>query len=82
MVECRASDQLCQVRRGYSHRPLPAIPVLLRSDDPDLTIDLQSLIVEVYRRGRYRSLLDYTKPLPVPHSEDAACLADLKSPPG
>jgi hypothetical protein len=56
--------------------------VLLRSDDPDLTIDLQSLIVEVYRRGRYRSLLDYTKPLPVPHSEDAACLADLKSPPG
>jgi hypothetical protein len=82
MVNRMANDQWCHVWRGYSHRPLPCIPVPLRPADADLSLELQPMVDTVYRRGRYRALLDYSKPLPFPHPEDAACLEALKSPPG
>ncbi len=48
---------------------LPGIRVPLRVDDPDAVLDLQPLIDEVYRRGRYNHLR-YTASL-VPSFSDA-----------
>ena len=52
---------------------LPAIRVPLRRTDPDVALDLQILVDQCYERGRYDSLLDYTKPPhpPLPDEEVA-----------
>ena len=42
--------------------PLPNIAIPLRSTDADIVLQLQPLLDECYRRGRYGSL-DYTRPL-------------------
>src|SRR5205085_1970595 len=46
---------------------LPAIRVPLRQTDADVPLDLQALIAQVYRHGRYDDI-DYTVP-PVPALE-------------
>ena len=43
---------------------LPSIRIPLREEDEDIRLDLQTLIDEAYRRGRYE-LTDYSQP-PVP----------------
>jgi hypothetical protein len=43
---------------------LPAIRVPLRRTDPDAALDLQILIDQCYERGRYDSIIDYSR---VPH---------------
>ena len=48
---------------GYRER-LPVVAVPLRRTDPDVTLDLQQLIDEVYETGRYEQT-DYRRP-PVP----------------
>ena len=45
---------------------LPDIPVPLRADDPEVRVDLQALIDEVYRTGRYAQRLRYDRPLERP----------------
>lgn len=56
---------------------LPAIRVPLRETDPDAPLDLQALITQVYRHGRYDDI-DYTLP-PVPplDPEDASWADEL-----
>jgi hypothetical protein len=44
---------------------LPVIPVPLKEGDDDALLDLQQVLTESYRRGRYHLRIDYTKP-PVP----------------
>ena len=53
-------------------RPLPAIPVPLSRPDPDVTLDLQPLVAEIYERGRYREDIDYARPLVPPLSAEQA----------
>jgi hypothetical protein len=50
---------------------LPAIRIPLRHTDPDVALDLQSLIDHCYAGGRYASTIDYTKPPnpPLPDEE-------------
>lgn len=50
---------------------LPAIRVPLRPSDPDVALDLQALINQCYERGRYGSILDYSRPPqpPLPDEE-------------
>jgi Protein of unknown function (DUF4058) len=43
---------------------LPAIRVPLRRTDPDVALDLQVLVDQVCERGRYGSVIDYTKRRP------------------
>ena len=45
--------------------PLPKIPIPLRSDDPDIVIDLQRIYRTVYERNRYAQILDYGQPLDI-----------------
>ena len=56
---------------------LPIIPIPLRPTDENATLDLQSLLDQVYRNGRYASL-DYTKPCdPQIEGDDAAWAEEL-----
>ena len=45
---------------------LPEIPVPLRREDPDITIDVQAILHELYDRGAYSRRLDYSQPVPSP----------------
>ena len=54
------------------HLPLPRLPVPLRLDDADVSLDLQELVDQSYVRGRYDDI-DYRRPPDPPLSaEDAA----------
>ena len=57
--------------------PLPGISIPLRPEDRDVRLDLQQLLQETYRRGRY-DRTDYARPLDPPLApEDAAWAAEL-----
>jgi Uma2 family endonuclease len=70
----------CAIRSTLPHRreiyasplrqPLPVIRIPLRHADPDVPLDLQALVDEVYSTGRYWKL-DYHQPLePLPGADD------------
>jgi hypothetical protein len=61
--------------------PMPSVPIPLRSGDPEIKIDLQSLVDRVYSNGRYEKRLDYRQPPDPPLADDDAAWADqlLKS---
>lgn len=63
----------CRVWPAHFNAPLPPIPVPLCDPDPDLRLDLQPLIDEIYALGRYGDLLHYERPLQpaLPKSEAA-----------
>jgi hypothetical protein len=68
----------CRVWLGHFQRPLPTIPVPLLSPEPDLTLDLQPLLDEIYSIGRYDERIDYNRPLSPPLSAtDAAWIRDV-----
>ena len=54
----------CQVYAWGLRKPLPALPVPLRSPDPDLIIPLGSVFTTAYDRGRFQRRIDYRRPLP------------------
>ena len=76
------------VRRGYRRTNLevyrlglrdrlPRLRLPLRPNDPDIVIDLQSLVAEAYRRCRLAELIDYDKPADPPlEPADAAWAAE------
>jgi hypothetical protein len=54
-------------------QPLPTIKVPLRQSDPEALLDLQALIEQCYRRGRYEKDLNYAvQPEPPLEGRDAA----------
>ncbi|MFA0761173.1 MAG: hypothetical protein HZLCBSQH_001277 [Candidatus Fervidibacterota bacterium] len=56
---------------GWSLRePLPTIPVPLEGQDEWVTLNLQEVFTTVYERGGYRYLLDYSRAVEPPLSED------------
>ena len=50
-------------------QPLPPIPVPLKKDEPEVTLDLQQVFSTVYDRARYQLSLNYKTGLSVPLSE-------------
>lgn len=61
---------LACVRRGWTpdafeiyplplKQPLPAIHIPLRETDEDISLDLQAILNQAYRKGRYRTTIDY-----------------------
>jgi hypothetical protein len=54
---------------------LPAIRVPLRRTDPDAALDLQSLVDDCYERGRYSSVINYSRPPHPPLPEEEATWA-------
>jgi hypothetical protein len=56
--------------------PLPTVKIPLRSSDPIVTLNLQSLVEQAYRNGRYDRTTDYSKPVPQPLPEEDLRWAD------
>ena len=66
-------------REGYGLRlrdRLPGIRVPLQNGDPDIILDLQSLVDQAYEAGAYGRSLDYTRELDPPLSPNDAAWAD------
>jgi hypothetical protein len=78
LLVCRESRApLCNVWPAHFRTPLPVLPIPLSHPDPDIPIDLQTLIARVYARSRYDRDIDYGKTLDPPLRElDAAWLAE------
>ena len=64
-----------EIYRVPLREPLPAIRVPLRETDADVGLDLQALITQVYRHGRYDDI-DYTVPPVPPLAPDDETWAD------
>jgi Protein of unknown function (DUF4058) len=71
-ARARTTYQAC-VRRGWRRRqcevypvplrgPLPAIPIPLRQKDEDIQLNLQAVLEQAYRKGRYFLTINYTEP--------------------
>jgi hypothetical protein len=60
-------------------KPLPVLPVPLRRPDPDVVLNLNAVLRQVYRNARYDLQVDYRAAPPPPElsPEDAAWLEDL-----
>lgn len=67
----RASIYLFGVQQA-----IPPIPIPLRADDPDPTLDLNHILHELYERASYDLLIDYTRPPVPPLDESDAEWAD------
>jgi hypothetical protein len=52
--------------------PLPTIPVPLLHPDPDVPLDLNSVVASVYERGAYDRIIDYRQPPPPPLTDEEA----------
>ncbi len=66
-------------REGYGlplRERLPGVRVPLRNGDPDIVLDLQSLVDQAYEAGAYGRALDYGRPLDEPLAADDAAWAD------
>ena len=63
-------------RAGLAER-LPVIPIPLRETDSDVTLDLQALIDQCYRNGRYDDLDYKAEPNPPLDPPDAAWADEL-----
>lgn len=85
-ADCRTTYQVC-VRRGYRRDVgeiyritlrdrLPRIRVPLRKDEADVVLDLQLLVDQSYRKGRYGISIDYRRPPEPPLEKDDAAWAD------
>ncbi len=57
---------LCQVWPVDFQRPSPVFPVPLSKPDPDISLNLQSMIDSIYARSRYERSIDYRKPVTHP----------------
>ena len=87
----RRGEYLVSVRRAYTGKfgrregyglqlreRLPGIRIPLRDGDPDVVLDLQSLVDQAYEAGAYGRALDYRRPLDEPlAADDAAWAAGL-----
>jgi Protein of unknown function (DUF4058) len=63
LLVARAKCGLCRVWRAHFRQPLPSIPVPLAKPDPDIALEMQPMIDEIYRRFRYGRSIDYSRPL-------------------
>ena len=74
---------MAHTRKGYQHRlyafslreRLGALPIPLRYDEPEITLDLQSLVYQCYRDGAYDDIDYGREPVP-PLDPDNAAWAD------
>ena len=55
-----------------SRSPLPAIHIPLRQKDEDVRLDLQALLEQAYRKGRYSLTINYAEPPDPPLTGDDA----------
>jgi hypothetical protein len=78
LLVCRSFDApTCRAWPVHFKRRLPVIPVPLLEPDPDLHLDLQPLLDDIYSLGRYDERIHYARPLtPALSEEDAAWMQE------
>lgn len=60
---CRGDDRPAGDPYAFDVRqPIPAVPIPLMSGESEPTLNLQKLLEQVYRRGRYHLAIDYSQP--------------------
>lgn len=69
IVSRRHTRPRAQVYTWTIRDPLQTIPVPLKRGDPEVSLDLQSVLTTVYDRARYGLSLNYTQPLDPPFSD-------------
>lgn len=58
--------------------PIPAVPIPLRSKEPEPIVNLQRLLNETYQRARFDLAIDYTQPLkPALGQDDATWVREI-----
>ncbi|MEM9164706.1 MAG: DUF4058 family protein, partial [Cyanobacteria bacterium P01_F01_bin.4] len=58
--------------------PLPTIAIPLATNDADCTLELQSMLNQVYQRGRYHLAINYSQPCDPPlDQQDAAWAREM-----
>jgi Protein of unknown function (DUF4058) len=79
-VRCAWSSSARQLFAFPLRQRLPSIPVPLRKSDPPVSLDLQELLDQCYRNGRYDDI-DYSRPPepPLPPSDEAWADALLRA---
>jgi hypothetical protein len=77
LVARAKKPQRCKVWPAHYRRPLPTIPVPLAKPDIDVSLSLQPMVAEIYRRSRYAPSIEYSRPLKPPlGAEDTAWLQE------
>jgi hypothetical protein len=77
LVSWQMKAPYCRVWPAHFNAHLPVIPVPLLYPQPDLRLDLQPLVDEIYSLGRYDELLNYERPLqPALPDADAAWVSE------
>jgi Protein of unknown function (DUF4058) len=56
----------CEVYALSVRQPLPAIPIPLKTPDPDVRLPLAEIVALAYERGRYGRTIDYTRAQDLP----------------
>ncbi len=72
MVARARKPHACLVWEGHFQQPLPEIPIPLAKPDPDLSLNLQSLLDTIYRRFRYEQSINYATELTPPLTAEEA----------
>jgi hypothetical protein len=62
LVSRKEQAPRCDVWPASALDPLPPIPIPLAKPDPDLSLDLQPLIADIYDRSKYEDDIDYRRP--------------------
>jgi hypothetical protein len=65
-----------EVYRRMLRQPLPVINIPLAADDPDVPLQLQDAVAQVYEAGAYRDRIDYTQPCFPPLAGEDQAWAD------
>jgi hypothetical protein len=81
LVARQQESPRCLVWPATSIRRLPIVPIPLIAPDPDLTLDLQPLVEEIYQRSRYDADIDYGDTAAAAFLTDAERCLLTKQPP-
>ena len=63
--------EITRSHTGQLWEKLPVLPVPLLDPDPDVPLDLGTVVTAVYERGAYARLIDYRLPPPPPTLSEA-----------
>jgi hypothetical protein len=65
-------SEQCEIYPVPLRKPLPGIRIPLREADEDVRLELQAVLEQAYRKGRYYLTIDYSEPPEPPLSRNDA----------
>lgn len=71
IVVSRATTRPANLYGFQLREPIPSFSLPLKPDDPELEVDLQSILLGVYDRGSYQLRINYQHSVPLPRLSEA-----------